>query len=68
MDSGAFNEGDPDVVLICSRKVSDRQQRSPRANLRDGTVGPRYLAFGPMLTDADSLIQLQHDFRLELAI
>lgn len=68
MDGGAFDEGDPDVVLICSRKVSDRQQRSPRAHLRDGTIGPRYLAFGPMLGAAQNLIQLQQDFRLELGL
>ena len=68
MDGGAFDEGDPDVVLICSRNVSDRQQRSPKANLRDGKIGPRYLAFGPMLAGAESLVQLQQDFRLELAL
>jgi hypothetical protein len=68
MDCGAFDEDDPDVVLICSRKVSDRQQRSPKANLRDGKIGPRYLAFGPMLTDAASLAELQYNFRSEIAI
>jgi SIR2-like domain len=68
MDCGAYDEDDRDVVLICSRKVSDRQQRSPKANLRDGKIGPRYLAFGPMLTLASSLAELQDYFRSEVAI
>jgi hypothetical protein len=68
MDCGAFDDDDPDVVLICSRKVSDRQQRSPEANLRSGKIGPRYIAFGPMLRDASSLIELRNNFRSEVAI
>lgn len=68
MDCGAFDEDDPDVVLICSRRVSDRQQRSPKATLRDGKIGPRYLAFGTMLADAASLPELQDSFRWEVAI
>jgi hypothetical protein len=68
MDCGAFDEDDADVVLICSRNVSDRQQRSPRANLRDGKIGPRYLAFGPMLRDVGSLTELREYFRSEVAI
>lgn len=68
MDCGAFDEDDSDVVLICSRKVSDRQQRSPKANLRDGKIGPRYLAFGTMLANAASLPELQDNFRSEVAI
>ncbi len=68
MECGAYDEDDRDVVLICSRKVSDRQQRSPRANLRDGKIGPRYLAFGPMLTLAGSLTELKEYFRSEVAI
>lgn len=68
LDCGAFGEDDPDVVLICSRKVSNRQQRSPRAQLRDGTAGPRYLPFGTMLKDAGSLDDLQNNFRLETGI
>jgi hypothetical protein len=38
MDCGAYDEDDGDVVLICSRNVSARQQRSPKANLRDGKL------------------------------
>jgi len=36
MDCGAFDEDDPDVVLICSRRMSERQQRNPSMNLRNG--------------------------------
>lgn len=68
MDCGAFGEDDPEVVLICSLRVSDRQQRSPQAMLRDGKIGPRYIAFGPMLSDARSLAELQDNFRSEIAI
>ena len=68
MDCGAFDEDDFDVVLICSRRVSDRQQRSPAANLRSGKVGPRYIALGPMLKGASSLTELQDNFRSEVAI
>jgi len=68
MDYGAFDEDDPDVVVICSRKVSDRQQRSPKARLRGGKVGPRYLAFGPMAADAGSLADLQYNFRSEISV
>ena len=68
MDCGAFDEDDPDVVLICSRNVSDRQQRSPKAMLRDGKITPRYIAFRPMLTDAGSLAELQANLRSEIAI
>jgi hypothetical protein len=68
MDCGAYDEDDGDVVLICSRNVSARQQRSPKANLRDGKIGPRYLAFGPMLALAGNLAELKDYFRSEVAI
>jgi hypothetical protein len=68
MDCGAYDEDDRDVVLICSRRVSARQQRSPKANLRDGKIGPRYLAFGPMLMLAGNLAELKDYFRSEVAI
>jgi hypothetical protein len=68
MDCGAFDEDDRDVVLICSRLVSERQQRNPSANLRNGNIGPRYLAFGPMLAEAASLDGLREDFRDQVAI
>lgn len=68
MECGAFDEDDRDVVLICSRRVSERQQRNPSVNLRNGKIGPRYLAFGPMLAEAASLDGLREDFRDQVAI
>jgi hypothetical protein len=68
MNCGAFDEDDEDVVLICSRRVVERQQRSPRTSLRDGKVGPRYISFGPMLSEAVSLEDLLHEFSNEVAI
>jgi hypothetical protein len=68
MDCGAFDEDDPDVVLICSRRVSARQQRNPSVNLRNGRIGPRYVAFGPMLADAASLDALRNNLPREVAI
>ncbi|MER9174403.1 SIR2 family protein [Mesorhizobium sp. M0955] len=68
MESGAFDEHDSDVVVICSRRVSERQQRNPGANLRTGAIGPRYMAFGPMLGRALDLDSLRDEFRAEIAI
>ena len=68
MEAGAFDEDDDDVVVICSRKVGGRQQRSPRTSLRDGSLGPRYVSFGPMLANATSLEELRDDFRNEVSI
>jgi len=68
MDDGAFGEDDEDVVVICSRKVSGRQQRNPRSIYRDGSIGPRYISFGSMLADATDLGALRDDFRNEVSI
>jgi hypothetical protein len=68
MDAGAFGEADEDVVVICARKVSGRQQRNPRPNYRDGSIGPRYISFGSMLADAKDLGALREDFRNEVSI
>jgi hypothetical protein len=68
MDCGAFDEDDRDVVLICSRRVSERQQRNPSVNLRNGKIGPRYVALGPMLAEAASLDALRDNFRDQVAI
>jgi len=65
---GAFSEDDKDVVVICSRKVSGRQQRSPRATYRDGSHGPRYISFGTMLANANDLDDLRDNFRNEVSI
>lgn len=68
MDDGAFGEDDGDVVVICSRKVSSRQQRNPSSIFRDGSTGPRYVSFGSMLADAIDLSALRDDFRNEVSI
>lgn len=68
MEAGAFGEDDDDVVVICSHKVSERQQRSPHLSLRDGTIGPRYVSLQPMLASATSLDGLRDDFRKGLSI
>lgn len=68
LTDGAFSEDDEDVVVICSRKVNGRQQRSPRATYRDGSIGPRYIAFGAMLAEAGDLEALRNNFRNEVSI
>jgi hypothetical protein len=65
---GAFDEDDEDVVLICSGAVSGRQQRSPSRDRRDGSLGPRYIGFGPMLAEAGGLDDLRERFRDEVAL
>ncbi|WP_223542756.1 SIR2 family protein [Pseudomonas sp. BF-RE-26] len=68
MECGAFAEDDDDVVLICSRRVSSRQQRNPSSNLRTGKLGPRYIGFGPMLVDVADLDALRDAFRAEIGL
>lgn len=68
LDAGAFDEADADVVVICSRKVTARQQRSPSGSYRTGAVGLRYISFGPMLENASDIETLRNDFRSEIAI
>ena len=66
--SGAFEETDNDVVIVCSGKVTPRQKRNPSTARRTGSPGPRYIAFGPMLGAALSLDALQADFRGEVGL
>lgn len=68
VECGAFDESDDDAVVICSGRVADRQQRSPRGDWRDGSVGPRYIAFGPMLGDAADIGDLRDRFRGEVGL
>lgn len=68
IDSSAFRENDTDVVVVCSRKVAERQQRSPGGRYRDGSTGPRYVSLGPMLAEADNLDDLRDAFRKEVAV
>ncbi|TBA13870.1 SIR2 family protein (plasmid) [Rhizobium ruizarguesonis] len=68
IECGAFAEDDADAVLLCSKRVTARQQRNPSANYRTGVSGPRYIAFGPMLHQTADLDSLLSDFRAEVAI
>lgn len=68
LDGGAFSETDDDAVVICSGRVSERQQRSPTAAMRSGALGPRYVAFGPMLNSAGDLNDLRDQFRGEVGL
>jgi SIR2-like domain len=68
MECGAFDEDDSDVVVICSRRVTERQQRNPRSRLRSGKIAPRLVAFGPMLAGAATLDGLREAFRDEVGL
>ena len=68
LEQAAFDEDDRDVVLICSKRVSERQQRNPSRTYRTGKFGPRYLSFGPMLAGAPDLDALRDAFRKEVAV
>jgi hypothetical protein len=68
LECGAFAETDDDVVVICSGRVTSRQQRSPGGDLRSGAIGPRYLALGSMLSDVANLIDLRDRFREEIGL
>lgn len=68
LDCGAFDETDDDTVVICSGRVAERQQRSPSGGRRDGTIGPRYISFGPMLGEVADLDELRERFRGEVGL
>ncbi len=68
LECGAFYEYDDDAVVICSGRVAERQQRNPSSDRRDGSVGPRYLAFGPMLGASANLDELLDRFRGEIGL
>lgn len=68
LDVGAFSDTDDDAVVVCSGRVSGRQQRSPSASMRSGILGPRYVAFGPMLGDVADLNELRDQFRGEVGL
>lgn len=63
LECGAFAEDDADAVIVCSRRATSRQQRSPRANLRSGVAEPRYVSLGPTLAEAATLDELRTNFR-----
>lgn len=66
--SGAFDETDPDVVVICSRKVTPRQQRSPSASWRTGKASPRYVSVSDLLDGSASIDEIQDRFNSEVGL
>lgn len=66
--SGAFDEADDDVVVICSRKVTPRQQRSPSKSWRTGKVPPRYVSISDLLEDSASFDEVQSRFNSEVGL
>ena len=68
LEHAAFDETDDDAVIICSGRVAERQQRNPSGDRRDGSLGPRYIAFGPMLGEVADLDELRDRFRGEIGL
>src|SRR5690606_33893386 len=66
--SGAFNPDDRDVVVICSRDIAQRPQRSPSANFRNGRSAPRYLGVEDLLGSSNSLDDLRQRFVAEIGL
>jgi hypothetical protein len=66
--SGAFDEADDDVVVICSRKVTPRQQRSPSKSWRTGKAPPRYVSFSDLLEGSASFDEVQSRFNSEVGL
>ncbi|MBC7146857.1 MAG: SIR2 family protein [Thioclava marina] len=66
--SGAFDETDDDVVVICSRKVTPRQQRSPSKSWRTGKALPRYVSVSDLLDGPASFDEVQSRFNFEVAL
>jgi hypothetical protein len=66
--SGAFDEADADVVVMCSRKVTPRQQRSPSKSLRTGKPPPRYVSVSDLLEGSVSFDEIQDRFISEVGL
>ncbi|EJB02267.1 hypothetical protein Rleg9DRAFT_7295 [Rhizobium leguminosarum bv. trifolii WSM597] len=66
--SGAFDEVDDDVVVICSRKVTPRQQRSPSKSWRTGKAPPRYVSVSDLLAGSASFDEVQSRFNSEVGL
>lgn len=66
--SGAFDETDDDVVVICSRKVTPRQQRSPSKSWRTGKAQPRYVSVSDLLEGPASFDEVQSRFNFEVGL
>ncbi|MGX9144688.1 SIR2 family protein [Mesorhizobium sp. 128a] len=66
--SGAFDEVNDDVVVICSRKVTPRQQRSPSKSWRTGKAPPRYVSVSDLLEGSASFDEVQGRFNSEVGL
>lgn len=66
--SGAFDEADDDVVVICSRKVTPRQQRSPSKSWRTGKAPPRYVSVSDLFEGSTSFDEVQNRFNSEVGL
>ncbi|MBB4003880.1 SIR2 family protein [Aurantimonas endophytica] len=66
--SGAFDEVDDDVIVICSRKVTPRQQRSPSKSWRTRKVPPRYVSVSDLLEGSASFDEVQGRFNSEVGL
>lgn len=66
--SGAFDEADADVVVICSRKITPRQQRSPSTSRRTGKASPRYVSVSDLLDGSASFDEIQSRFNSEVGL
>lgn len=66
--TGAFDEADGDVVVMCSRKVTPRQQRSPSKAWRTGKAPPRYVSLSDLLESSASFDEVQNRFNSEVGL
>lgn len=68
MEAGAFNESDPDVVVVSAAPLRTRQTRSPSGVYRNAKPQARFIEFGPMLAKAANTDDLVRSFRWEAAL
>lgn len=66
--SGAFDESDADVVVMCARKVTPRQQRSPSKTWRTGKAAPRYVSVSDLLEGSASFDEIRNRFNSEVGL
>jgi hypothetical protein len=68
INAGVFADEDDDVIVLCSREVSERQQRTPSATFRDGRIGPRYISMSKLLSDSESVGALRDRLQQGMAL
>lgn len=68
LEAGAFNESDPDVVVVSAAPLRTRQTRSPSGVYRNAKPQARFIEFGPMLAKAANTDDLVRSFRWEAAL